>query len=126
YWTPDTDEWYEAETNEEGTVFRWIEGDTGSLLVYPCGPNNVLLSLNLVSFGRSRTLDVRLNGESVAQHTLEQDLLTPIEVPLQLADGENRIELHSAEPAISPESLGFPDDTRMLSFMVSQIALVPR
>ncbi|MEM8534748.1 MAG: hypothetical protein AAGF95_28160 [Chloroflexota bacterium] len=126
YWTPDPDEWYEAETNEQGTVFRWIEGDTGSLLAYPCGPNNVLLSLNLVSFAQSRTLDVRLNGELVAQHTLEEDLLTPIEVPLELADGENHIELHSAEPATSPESLGFVGDTRMLSFMVSQVALVPR
>lgn len=122
YWTPTADEWYDAEVNETGLTYRWMKGDHASLLLYPCGePTEAILRFQAFTQDQSRTLEVRLNGELVGTFALPHLALTPIEVPLSLPAGENRLELRSVEPAAT-----IGDDPRLLSINVSQVSLVPR
>jgi hypothetical protein len=126
YWTAAPDEWFATDSNEVGINYRWMKGDHGALLVYPCGQREVLLRFNAYSFAQPRTLEVSLNGQPTGSFALPQETVAPIEVPLTLRDSENRIELRSLEPAISPAARGFSNDERMISVNLSNVAVVPR
>jgi hypothetical protein len=126
YWTPAFGEWYDTEATSAGVNYRWMQGDHGTILVYPCGqPTRAVMRFNAYSDDRPRTLEVRVNGELAATVALQRQVMTPVELPLSLRAGENRVELRSVEPAIPAASLGYPQDTRVISISVSQVAVVP-
>ncbi|MDQ5853183.1 MAG: hypothetical protein M3380_14155, partial [Chloroflexota bacterium] len=96
------------------------------LLVYPCGHTDVVLRFTAYGFARPRTLEIRANGQFVRTVALPQETLVPVEVPLSLRDGENRVELRSVEPLVSPAAAGFANDPRLLSINLSGVSIRPR
>jgi hypothetical protein len=127
YWTPVWDEWREPEVSAQGTPFRWIGPDGGSMLLYPCGFREVDMRFNAFSFGTARTLEVSLNGEVIGSFDLGANELRPIALPLTLNEGENVLLLRSVQPSTSPAELGLDaGDPRPLSFHISSVALTPR
>ncbi|NNJ10872.1 hypothetical protein EKD04_011070 [Chloroflexales bacterium ZM16-3] len=126
FWTPARD-WHEPEVSPSGTVFRWIDSDTGTLRVYPCGATDVMLRFNVTPFFQARTLQVSLNGTDLGSFALPKDMLTSLEIALTLQPGENQVVFHSSEPPISPEdALGSVGDKRPLSFQFSYLSIMPR
>lgn len=125
YWTPGHD-WYEPEPAGDGSVFRWIKGDRGTLLIYPCGQRDVTLSFEAAAFAQPRTLEVSVDGRPAGSYPAVPSLFSRIEIPLTLGEGETRVELRSVEPPASPESLGSAGDQRLLSLHFSRIAILPR
>lgn len=127
YWTAEWDSWHAPEASPEGTPFRWLGGDRGSLLVYPCGFREVTLRFNAFSFGADRTLEVALDGQVLGQFEVAQNQLRTIELPLTLTGDEHHIQLRSLQPAVSPAELGLDaSDTRLLSFHISSVSMTPR
>jgi hypothetical protein len=125
YWTPTSHEWYPAETNETELTYRWIQGERGTLLAYPCGHTATTMRFTAFGYAQPRTLEIRLNGELVQTLALPQETLVPVEIPLTLRNGENRIELRSVEPAVSPSQRGAANDDRRLSVNVSDVSFRP-
>jgi hypothetical protein len=76
-------------------------------------------------YAQPRTLEIRLNGELVQTVALPQETLVPVEIPFTLRNGENRIELRSVEPAVSPSQRGAANDDRRLSVNVSDVSFRP-
>lgn len=126
YWTLADDDWDQTETNPAGVNYRWLNGDQGRLLIYPCGANDVVLRFNAFGYAQPRTLEIAVDGELTQTVPLPQETLTPIELPLQLHAGENQITLRSVEPPISPADRGAAGDNRLLSINVSGVAVEAR
>ncbi|NJP04993.1 MAG: hypothetical protein HC837_04880 [Chloroflexaceae bacterium] len=126
YWTLAPDEWYDADTNPSGILYRWAIGTHGSLFIRPCvadagSTHATAVSFNLYSFDQERQISL----------TLQQQLLTTIDMPretprrisllLPVRAGEQRLELRSQQPALSPEARGYTNDPRNISFNLSQV-----
>jgi hypothetical protein len=125
FWTPDT-RWNGPETSANGTTFRWLKDDAGSLMVYPCGQTDVTLHFNVFSFARARTVEVSLNGQPIGSVQLDQDQLKSVDLPLTLRPGENTIELRPSVPGIVPAAEGISQDVRRLSIHLSGVSILPR
>lgn len=127
YWIPAKD-WYDLETIPNGPNYRWMIGEKGSLLAYPCNQSQQesILRFNTSSYTQPRTMQILVNGQEIKQVQVGVGAFTPVEVPLSLRSGENRIELRSVEPATSPASLGAGNDDRQLSLMISEVSILPR
>lgn len=127
YWTPVWDDWHAPELSPAGTPFRWLGGEQGRMLLYPCGFREASMRFNAFSFGSPRTLEASLNGQVVGSFEVGANELRAIELPLELQEGENVLLLRSVQPALSPAQLGLDaGDTRPLSFHISSVAVTPR
>lgn len=126
YWTPLAEEWYDPESSPDGATFRWLNGDHGTLLAYPCGARSVMLRFEAYSFARPRTLEIRIDGRLVRTIDLPAEMEHAYEVPLELRDGENHISFRSVQPATLPADRGFANDTRSISIMFTQVSLQQR
>lgn len=123
YWTPAAGEWYPTETNAVGVNYRWAIGAEAHFLAYPCGSAEVVLRLSGFTYAQQRTVDIQLNGQTIQSVTLPVDQVVPVEIPITLDAGENRITLRSREPAAVPADNGTPNDVRQLSFNISNVSL---
>jgi hypothetical protein len=121
YWTLDQNEWYPPDTNEQGIRYRWTMGNRGSMLIYPCGQTQALVSFNIFSFDQPRTIQIHLNGQPFGSFEVPQASVRRIWLQVPLDGGENRLELRSDEPAVAPAAYGFENDERLIGFNVSQV-----
>ena len=119
YWTPVTTEWNEAERRPDGFTYRWLSGERGSLLAYPCGATEATLQFQTTALAQVRTLEVRVNGALQTTLRIEPGLITPVALPLTLQPGENRIEFRSPEAA----SAASDTDPRLLRIMLGEVSL---
>jgi hypothetical protein len=89
----------------------------------------VLLSFDIFSYERPRTVEVLLDGEPLGRFDLPLGWVRRVALPLPLHDGENRLTLRSVEPAdmtralaedgsIDPEVPPYP-----ISLNVSQVSV---
>jgi hypothetical protein len=130
YWTFDPQQWRPLGMLPElDAMGRWNMGQEGSLLIYPCGQSHVLLSFDIFSYERSRTVEILLDGEPLGRFDLPLGWVRRVALPLPLHDGENRLTLRSVEPAdmtralaadgsIDPEVPPYP-----ISLNVSQVSV---
>jgi len=119
FWTIDSDGWYDVETNPDGLHYRWMRDGQGSLLVYPRQATNATLRLDALGYARQRHIEVYVDGRLADTIELPQAALTPVEVPLSLAAGENRVTLRSVEPPVTPSA----QDNRGLSLMIANVSI---
>jgi hypothetical protein len=125
YWTLAPAEWYDGQTNEQGVMYRWAQGEAGSLLLYPCrqpqAPRQAVVQFDIFGIATPRTIEASLNGVPLGSFGIPAERVRQVRLLLPLHAGENRLTLRSAEPAIAPGSLGYEDDTRRISFNLSQV-----
>ena len=126
YWTPANEEWYDGERNDQNRPIRWLKGDRGSLLAYPCGARTIVLRFIAYSYAIPRTIEIGLNGTPLQTIELPAQTERSYEIPLELRDGENRITFHSVQPATSPVTRGVANDTRSLSIMLADVSMRPQ
>ncbi len=114
---------YPAQKLEDGRNYRWAGQDAALTIAMPAA-GKVQLRLTAWSFTPENTLDLKLNGRTIAQLKLSgapTEMLTP---PLDLPAGTITLNLHSAVPARSPKELGQGDDDRRLAFAFSSVKLL--
>jgi hypothetical protein len=106
-------------------MYRWAQGEAGSLLLYPCrqpqAPRQAVVQFDIFGIATPRTIEASLNGVPLGSFGIPAERVRQVRLLLPLHAGENRLTLRSAEPAIAPGSLGYEDDTRRISFNLSQV-----
>jgi hypothetical protein len=127
YWTLSPGEWYDGQTNEQGTIYRWAEGQQGALLIYPCRqqeqPQRAVVHMNMFGFAASRSVSIGMDDRSAAEVDLPPDTVRRVSLLVPLHAGENRLLLRSQEPARPAAAQGYEDDERLLSFNLSQVSV---
>ena len=99
--------------------WRWTDG-RGEIRVVALEDSDMLMHGEIYSIRRPNTVDVLVNGESVATWDVSWDLFKAFEpVALHLKTGENRIAFVSHNPAIH-----IPTDTRPLALAVRNLRAV--
>ncbi len=127
YWTPDPDEWYAPEpVAPGGGIGRWSVGEGGSLLIYPCGAQQqqARVQFDVFGFGQHRTVALHHNGASLGSFGVPPGSVRRIALVVPLQPGENRLTLHSAEPATSPAGSTTPGDARLVSLNLSHVSVI--
>ncbi|NJP04583.1 MAG: hypothetical protein HC837_02595 [Chloroflexaceae bacterium] len=124
YWTHDPNEWYELDLVGDGqTPGRWAVGGDGSLLIVPCGQEQVAARFAVAGIGGDRTLEVLLNDQLLTTMALREGWIRQVQLLLPLQPGTNRLRLRSIEPPTTAADRGQRDDPRELSFNLSQVSI---
>ncbi len=109
--------------NRYGIPSRWMQANA-TLLVNSSENRTATLSLQAQSFDRNRTLEISTGGAPATQVAVPTSLIN-VNVPLQLAKGENTVRLHVPEGCERPcdiKELNSSDD-RCLSVAVQNLSV---
>ncbi len=106
-----------------GIPTRWMRAD-GTINVLSAENRTANLSLQAQSFNRNRTLEISTGGAPAAQVAVPTSLIN-VNVPLQLAKGENTVRLHVPEGCERPCDIKELNslDSRCLSVAVQNITV---
>ena len=114
------DGWHDKESTDAGPA-RWMAQEASLEIVSSTG-GPARLKIMARSFEKSRTLEVLLAGAVLARFNVQPGPNQSFDTGVfQAVQGSNSITLRSVEKADSPKSLGISDDTRLLSFSVSNV-----
>lgn len=115
--------WYDLES-WKGILTRLMFGNA-TLPIYSPKEKQSMLSFKVVSFVKSRTLEVYLNEELVLEQKIPGKKLTKIEVPITLKQGKNIVRFYTSENCQRP--IDIPElksnDTRCLSLAFQDVRL---
>ena len=120
-------DWYvQEEQPSDKRQFRWFKSKAAfAVWSFGASPQTYSLRFDAWSFHEPRRLDISVDGQYVGQWRV--DGAQRFDIPLTLTNGQHRVELHSADPPISPASIGgSPKDTRSLAFAISAVELQRR
>jgi hypothetical protein len=127
YWTLAPGGWYDGQTNEQGIIYRWAEGQQGALLIYPCRqqeqPQRAVVQMNMFGFAAPRSISISIDDWPATEVSLPPDTVRRVSLLMPLHAGENRLLLRSQEPAHPAAAQSYEDDERLLSFNLSQISV---
>jgi hypothetical protein len=100
--------WRDPSPDPGQPIYRWTK-QTASLGLLRSAPGHIRLQFSSHSFAMPRHLQIRRDGQVLAQVSVDV-APHPVAVDLDLPAGLTLIELHSVEPASSPENYGYNDD----------------
>jgi hypothetical protein len=117
--------WYDPDRFGDGSLWRWMQNDARLLLIAR-DQQSVALQFDARSLAQKRHLEVWLDGDLIANDSIESSRTTHVVVPkFTLSAGTHAVRFHSVEDAGQPAAAATSSDTRLLSIAFSQIALAP-
>jgi len=116
--------WQDSRKLEDGTLYRWI-GQAARITLLRRIPGVVTLGLHIHCFAMPRHVQLRRNGQVIAEAPACGWPPQPFDAQIDLPAGATSIEIASVEPASNPADFGYAE-TEPIAIGVSQLTITSR